>query len=51
MTTVEKLVSIIIPFYRVSQQRLDTVLTSINNQIGIDFQRVEVILVNDGGPK
>lgn len=51
MTTVEKLVSIIIPFYRVSQQRLDTVLTSINNQIGIDFQRVEVILVNDGGPQ
>ncbi len=44
-----KLVSIIIPFHRETEAQLMVVLSSINNQIGIDFDQVEVILVNDGG--
>ncbi|WP_412989926.1 glycosyltransferase family 2 protein [Pediococcus siamensis] len=45
----EKLVSIVIPYYQDTAADLSVVLSSINNQVGIDFDQVEVILVNDGG--
>lgn len=45
----EKLVSIIIPFKDESKATVDTALASINNQIGIDFDQVEVVVVSDGG--
>lgn len=45
-----KLVSIIIPFYHETVDQLRTVLGSINNQVGIEMDQVEVILVSDGGP-
>lgn len=45
----EKLVSVVIPFYRETEAQLMIVLSSLNNQVGINFARVEVILINDGG--
>lgn len=45
----EKLVSIIIPFYQENLRQLKMVLTSISVQVGIDFKQVEVVLVSDGG--
>ncbi|WP_412989116.1 glycosyltransferase family 2 protein [Pediococcus siamensis] len=47
----QKTVSIIIPFHNESVYTVFNVLSSINNQIGINFEKVEVILVNDGGPE
>ncbi|AMV60202.1 Glycosyl transferase, group 2 family protein [Pediococcus damnosus] len=47
----QKTVSIIIPFHNEPIYTVFNVLTSINNQIGINFEKVEVILVNDGGPE
>ncbi|MCO6184477.1 glycosyltransferase [Leuconostoc fallax] len=44
-----KLVSIIIPYYNENESQLAIALSSINNQIGVDFNDVEVILVGDGG--
>ncbi|MCT3058293.1 glycosyltransferase family 2 protein [Leuconostoc citreum] len=46
-----KLVSIIIPYHNENEQQLAIALSSINNQIGIDFNRIEVILIGDGGYK
>lgn len=45
----KKLVSIIIPYKNEEEAQLAVVLSSINNQIGIDFSKVEVILIGDGG--
>jgi len=45
----KKTVSIIIPFYGQTEAELAIPLGSINNQIGIDFSKVDVHLVNDGG--
>ncbi|MFD0898222.1 glycosyltransferase family 2 protein [Loigolactobacillus binensis] len=42
-------VSIIIPFYNEDEYQLSIALSSINYQIGINFNEVEVILVGDGG--
>ncbi len=47
----QKIVSIIIPFHNEPIYTVFNVLASINNQVGIDFEKVEVILVNDGGPE
>ncbi|ANK58963.1 hypothetical protein AYR54_00955 [Loigolactobacillus backii] len=47
----KKTVSIIIPFHSEPTYTVFNVLASINNQIGIDFEKVEVVLVNDGGPE
>lgn len=46
-----KLVSIIVPYKNESESQLSVVLSSINNQVGIDFSQVEVILICDGGYK
>ncbi|MFD0898223.1 glycosyltransferase family 2 protein [Loigolactobacillus binensis] len=46
-----KTVSIIIPFHSEPVYTVFNVLASINNQVGIDFEKVEVVLVNDGGPE
>jgi glycosyltransferase involved in cell wall biosynthesis len=43
--------SIIIPFYGQTEEELVIPLSSINNQIGIDFSTLDVHLVNDGGPE
>jgi len=45
-----KTVSIIIPFYGQSESDLAIPLSSINNQVGVDFSKIDVHLVNDGGP-
>lgn len=45
----KKLVSIIIPFHDEDRDQLEIVLSSINIQIGIDFNQIEVILISDGG--
>lgn len=44
-----KLLSIIIPRYNETEYELFPLLTSINNQVGINFDDIEVILSNDGG--
>lgn len=41
--------SIIIPYYKEEPQDVAPLLWSINNQVGIDFRKIEIILVNDGG--
>lgn len=46
-----KTVSIIIPYHNENEQQLSIALSSINNQIGIDFNSIEVILIGDGGYK
>ncbi|MFC4651461.1 glycosyltransferase family 2 protein [Lactococcus nasutitermitis] len=46
-----KTVSIIIPFKNEREAQLGIALSSINTQIGVDFSKIEVILVNDGGDK
>lgn len=45
-----KKVSIIIPFMGQNESALAIPLSSINNQIGINFSEIDVHLVNDGGP-
>lgn len=47
----QKLVSIIIPYKNEKESQLAVVLSSINNQIGVDFNQIEVIIVGDGGYK
>lgn len=42
------LLSIIIPFYNENELSLFPLLSSINSQKGVDFSRIELILVNDG---
>ena len=46
---VMKKVSIIIPFKGQTESDLAIALSSINNQIGVDFSTIDVHLVNDGG--
>ena len=43
-----KILSIIIPRYRESKKTVMQLLTSINNQNGIDFNEIEVIISQDG---
>ncbi|GAB2024241.1 glycosyltransferase family A protein [Lactovum odontotermitis] len=45
-----KKLSIVIPFKGQTESDLARVLGSINGQIGIDFNQLDVHLVNDGGP-
>lgn len=44
-----KLLTIGISTYNEAQQTLFLLLSSINNQIGVDFSQIEVVLVNDAG--
>ena len=44
-----KYLSIIIPRYKETEKDLFPLLTSINNQIGLDFNDIELIIANDGG--
>ena len=44
-----KFLSIIIPRYKETEQDIFPLLSSINNQVGIDFDDIEVIIANDGG--
>lgn len=44
-----KFLSIVIPRYNETEQDVFPLLTSINNQVGIDFDSIEVIVCNDGG--
>lgn len=43
------MVSIIIPFHNEDEYTLAIALSSINAQIGVDFNQIEVILIGDGG--
>lgn len=47
----EKMLSIVIPCYNETWQELCPLISSINNQIGIDHESIEIIYVNDGCPK
>ena len=40
--------SIVIPYYRETQKDVFPILSSLNNQVGVDYVRVEVLMVNDG---
>lgn len=40
--------SVIIPYYTEQPQDILPILSSLNNQIDVDFREIEVILVNDG---
>ena len=42
------LLSIVIPYYHETPADVFPILSSLNNQVGIDYRRVEVLLVNDG---
>lgn len=44
-----KFLSIIIPRYKETEKDIFPLLSSINNQVGIDFDDIEVIIANDGG--
>lgn len=44
----DKTISIIIPYYDESPKDMFLLLSSINNQVGIDFSKIECVLVNDG---
>jgi len=43
------MLSIVIPHFNESERDLFPLLASINGQVGIDFNAIEVILANDGG--
>ncbi|MCR5349882.1 MAG: glycosyltransferase family 2 protein [Acholeplasmatales bacterium] len=45
----ENILDIIIPHYKESKEMLDNALNSISIQEGIDFRRINVIIVNDCG--
>ena len=49
MTQQSKIVSIIIPIYQQNESHLAMSLSSINNQLDVDFSTFDVHLVNDGG--
>lgn len=44
-----KFLSIVIPRYKESEREVFPLLSSISNQVGIDFSELEVIFANDGG--
>lgn len=44
-----KFLSIIIPRYKETERDLFPLLSSINNQLGVDFSSIEVIICTDGG--
>lgn len=44
-----KFLSIVIPRYQETEQEIFPLLSSISNQIGIDFNDIEVIITTDGG--
>ena len=44
-----KFLSIVIPRYRETEKGIFPLLSSISGQLGVDFSRLEVIIVNDGG--
>lgn len=46
----KKILTIVIPFKNESLETLSVSLGSINNQIGVDWGKIEVHLINDGGP-
>lgn len=44
----KKFLSVIIPRYKESEKQIFPLLSSINCQVGIDFDDIDVIIVNDG---
>ena len=44
-----KLLSIVVPRFQESETDMFPLLSSISNQVGIDFRQLEVIVVTDGG--
>jgi len=43
-----KTLSVVIPYYREKETGMLPLLSSLNNQLGVDYGKIEVILVNDG---
>lgn len=43
-----KFLSVIVPRFKESEELMLPLLSSINNQVGINFDEIEVIVVNDG---
>ena len=44
----EKLLSIIIPSYKETEKEIMPLLSSINNQVGINLSDLEIIIIRDG---
>lgn len=44
----QKLLTIVIPYYKETKEEISPLLSSINNQLGIDFKLIDILLVNDG---
>lgn len=44
-----KFLSIVVPRYKETEKDIFPLLSSIDGQLGVDFSRIEVIIVNDGG--
>lgn len=44
-----KFLSIVIPRYRETEREIFPLLSSISNQVGIDFNDIEVLITTDGG--
>lgn len=42
------ILSIIVPHYKESEEMISHLLTSINEQVLVDFSNIEVVIVNDG---
>ena len=51
MSNEQYLFSIVIPHYNETERDLMPLLSSINNQLGIDKSQIEVVIVNDAGYK
>lgn len=43
-----KTLSIVIPYYKETEKQISPLLSSINNQLGVEFSEIDVIMVNDG---
>lgn len=43
-----KILSVIIPYYKEGEKDILPLLSSLNNQLGVDYSQIECILVNDG---
>jgi hypothetical protein len=40
--------SIVVPYFKEAPKEMTPLLSSLNNQVGVDYSQIEVLLVNDG---
>lgn len=43
-----KTLTVVVPYYKETEDEMFPLLSSLNNQVGVDFNELEVIIVNDG---